>query len=818
MICPLMNVVYGQTKSLRTKGQDTFSLKVDTLKVATVTGTLRPRMKRDTLEYNTEHFRMPPNAVVEELLRRLPGLHVDPNGTITFNGEKIVHLLVDGEDVFGSDPTIVTRNIDASKIAQVQILDRKSDETLFTGIDDGIRVKALNLVMKESAKNGYFGKVEGGGSADGYYNSKGVLAGFRNKEQFMMFGLASNTGTTNFTSNAGGALAGVDFLNGNTDALGASAGTGIPQVGAAVLHYANTWDGSLNHLTANYQYSHYYTQPMTNTQSLQAQTGSVYKQDPKSHSTNQQDQHWLYGIYDWVLSPRTAIKLVFHGNNSLGRNQFGSSGSSTFNDTLVNRSERMIRDHVNGQNIGGSASGRIRIGKSNDRIFSINASIDQVDNTTNGYLYSVNRYYQSNGFIQSVDTVDQRKAVGSQSLSVGSSINFRDPIWGGAVLGLSYGASYTEGEPLQATYDRGNGKYQELVDSLSSHFKTGTVNQRGMISIQGKIKHLGYILGADWIGYCYHQEDLIGDSTIRQKYNNLAPRALVSYTPSRAIYISLNYNTYTQQPTIAQLTPTTNNDDPLHITLGNPGLRPGFNQNFKLDFRWFKMWLMNLSLTTTFSSNSISTKTTIDGLGRQISQPLNVGGGRTGGFNFSANRKVLGFDLGVEAVGTYGRTVNYVNADLSRNDVYTGGGGISLGKFVVGKYSLQASTNFAYFDQVSSINSTASLHYWTQSHQGMLTIYLIPNIEVGTSANYTWQEKSSAFASNTTVLLWNGYVARNFMHNKVVAKFQFNNILNANAGISRTNSGNINTQSATNILGRYWMVSAIYHFDRKIKK
>src|SRR6185312_1499346 len=121
--------------------------------------------------------------------------------------------------------------------------------------------------------------------------------------------------------------------------------------------------------------------------------------------------------------------------------------------------------------------------------------------------------------------------------------------------------------------------------------------------------------------------------------------------------------------------------------------------------RWFKMWLMNLSLTTTFSSNSISTKTTIDGLGRQISQPLNVGGGRTGGFNFSANRKVLGFDLGVEAVGTYGRTVNYVNADLSRNDVYTGGGGISLGKFVVGKYSLQASTNFAYFDQVSSINS-----------------------------------------------------------------------------------------------------------------
>lgn len=808
----------GQTKALSKAKQDTVFPKVDSLKAAIVTATMRPRMKGDTLEYNTEHIQVPPNAVVEEFLRRLPGLQVDADGAISYNGDKIQHLLVDGEDIFGSDPTMVTRNFDASKIARVQILDRKSDQATFTGIDDGTRTKTLNLVMKESARDGYFGKVEGGGNTNGYYNANGALAAFRDKEQFTALGLASNTGITGFSSNAGRAPATVTFFNGNTDALGASAGTGIPKFDAAALHYANTWVGSGDHLTANYQYSHYFTQPVTNTQSLQTQPDNVYGQNQRGQSTNQQDQHWVYGIYDWVLSSKSALKFAFHGSNSQGQNQLGSSGSSTINDNLVNASQRTIQDNVSRQNIGGDISWRIRIGHRTDRVFSASAGVTPIDNTTSGYLYSINKFYQPNGLIQSIDTVDQRKVISSHSLNVSGSINYTELLWKGAVLGLSYGVSHTGDNPLQATYDRGDGKYQEMVDSLSTHFKTQTISQRATINLQGKTGHLGYTFGTDWIRYSYQQQDLIADSTLRLNYNNLAPRLLLNYTPSPATNLNFNYNASTQQPTIAQLTPATNNTDPLHLMLGNPNLKPGFNQNFRLDFRHFKTWLINLSLITTFTSNSISTKTTTDSLGRQISQPVNVDGGRTAGLNLSISRKVLGFDAGLHAMGTYARTVNYINTDLSRNDAYTGGGGFSLNKFVADKYSLQLSTNFTYFDQVSSINTAAPVHYWTQNHQGLLVIYLIPNFEIGTSATYTWQEKTSAFASSTSVLLWNGYVARNFLHNKLVAKFQFNNILDANAGITRTNTGNINTQSSTNILDRYWILSAIYHFDKMFKR
>jgi outer membrane receptor protein involved in Fe transport len=332
------------------------------------------------------------------------------------------------------------------------------------------------------------------------------------------------------------------------------------------------------------------------------------------------------------------------------------------------------------------------------------------------------------------------------------------------------------------------------------------------------MSHLTYTIGNDWLGYSYHQQDLIADSTLHLHYSALAPKVLLNYTPNQGMNIDFQYSARTEEPSISQLAPIVNNNNPLYITLGNPDLKPGFNQAFNLNFHRFRTWQIYLSLNVTLVSNSISTKTTTDSLGRQISQPVNVDGGRTGGVNLLVGRKILGFDVGLQASGNYSRTVNYINTDLSINDSYTGGGGIRLTKYVADKYNLQIITNFTYLDQVSSINPAAPVHYWTQSHFGALTIWLIPHFEIGTNATYTWQEKTSAFSAGTSVLLWNNYISRNLLHNKLVVKAQFNNVLNQNAGISRTSSANVNTQTSTNILGRFWMLSAVYHFDKKFSR
>ncbi|HMI60259.1 MAG TPA: hypothetical protein VK518_05105, partial [Puia sp.] len=259
---------------------------------------------------------MRPNASVEELIGRLPGLRIDADGTITFNGEKITQLLVDGEDLFASDPTLVTRSFDASKIARIQLLDRKSDQTRFSGIDDGRRTKTLNLVLKDDSKKGYFGKVEAGTNTQENYNATGLLASFKNREQIAALGLASNIGVTGFNTNSGSSAVGISSLNAIPDPMGASAGRGIPRMLATGLHYANTWKENDDHLVGNYQYGNLLTRPVTSSTTIQALPDSLYVQNRSARSINQQNQHLGYSTFDFLGDKSSSLQIGFRYNNA----------------------------------------------------------------------------------------------------------------------------------------------------------------------------------------------------------------------------------------------------------------------------------------------------------------------------------------------------------------------------------------------------------------------------------------------------------------------------------------------------------------------
>jgi len=782
----------------------------------TIAAKPRPRVKKDTVEYNTENMRLRIHATVEDMLGRLPGLRIDPDGTIFYNGEKIDKLLVDGEDIFGSSPTLITRNFDGSKIARVQILNRKSDHAKFIGIDDGTRTKTLNLVMKESEKNGYFGKGEAGGDIGGYYSTDGFLAAFHDKAQFMILGQAANTGTAGVDINgtSSGRIISYNIIG---DPLGASAGAGIPRYEAAAAHYGNFWQESKAHLTTNYQFSHSATEPLTTTTSVQTLPGGIFGQSQQSASENRQDQQLLYGMFDWASSKRTALEITFESSRSNGLNQLDAGTRSSLNDTLQNSSQRTIRDKVNGQHFNTGISWRIGMGKNADHVFSLNIGGGWVDNVTDGYLYSLNRFYQ-NGELKSQDTVDERKAITSHTASLGSGVSYAEPLWKDATLGMSYGVYFLGDKPLQASYDRNGSKYDVRIDSLSSYYQARTVTQNAAIVLQGSNKVLSYSVGNSWLGYSYRQKDLLADSLLHWKYWNWAPRARISYAPNAGLNVVLDYSASTQQPTIAQLQPVTNNSDPLHISIGNPGLRPSFNQNIVWEFHRFKAWNLHFSANLALTSDAISTKTTTDTMGRQVSQPVNVDGGRTIAVNLSLDRRIRDIDLSLHGSGNYGRTVNYVNADLAHNTAYNGSGGINLGRYVADKYSVQLAATYTYFNQVSSVNTGAPVHYWTQNYNAALSLFFIKDFNFTSNLVYNWQGRSAVFPTSISTAYWNAAVGRNFLQNRLETKFQFNNILDSNAGIGRSNVGNINTQTSTNILSRYWLLTATYRFDHKWKR
>jgi hypothetical protein len=787
--------------------------KSDTLAAAIVTPKNPPmHIRGDTLEYNTSNVKMHVNATVEELLARLPGVQIDQDGGITINGVKVQHLLVDGEDFFGGDPTIVTKNFNADMIAKIQFLDKKSSQTEFTGVDDGQRTKTVNLVLKDDAKKGYFVKGEVGDGPQGFYNVNGMLGAFRGPRQLGVLAMTANNGNTGFN----GEGAGLSIGGGAGDALGASAGGGIPQVEGAGAHYADRWNGKEDHLSGNASFGFLSTRPYSSNITQQTLPDSIYTTTQNSSSVNTSNRQELNADYDYIPDTVSAFRFSVRGMKAAGNDQYVSTGSSAFNDTLVNSSRTNIHSLVSSQNFNGNLMYRLRSRKKRTRNFSVTAGWSQQSNTTNGYLYVLNNFYQPDGSLLNIDTTDQRKAIVSSNLNLNSNLNYTEPLWKNTVLAVRYNVNFNRSETQQSTFGRGDGKYQDLIDSLSNHYLNNVLNQTATINIQASNQPLTYTIGGDINQYSNRQIDLEHDSVLAYKYLTINPRINARYAFNKNHGISFNYSANTQQPSITQLQPVQNNNNPLYITLGNPNLKSSFSQHFGLNFDQVKPFYFNVGLNFGYTSNAISTKVYTDSLGRQISQAVNVSGSENGGIYLGFNHKIMpaGIDLGANLNANIGRSVNYVGDLLSNNDVYNSGGGLSLGKYVADLYSIRLSSNANYSYTVSSVNTSAPTHFWTQNEQFELSYFPIKGLEFNTNGNYSWRQKTSVFDNDNSTFLWNAFISRNFLQNRLVVKVRVNDILGQNAGISRGFSGNTTTQNTSNIIGRYWMISVSYRFIR----
>ena len=149
----------------------------------------------DTLVFLADSFKTKENAVVEDLLKKLPGIEVDKNGSITSQGREVNKVLVDGDEFFGSDPTIATKNLGAKSIESVEIYEEENTDSDETAEET---IQVMDLRLKEDAKNGYFGRVSGGTDFNKFYEGELLLNKFNKDFKLSVFSLASNTPRANF--------------------------------------------------------------------------------------------------------------------------------------------------------------------------------------------------------------------------------------------------------------------------------------------------------------------------------------------------------------------------------------------------------------------------------------------------------------------------------------------------------------------------------------------------------------------------------------------------------------------------------------------
>jgi hypothetical protein len=565
------------------------------------------KIKGDTTEFNAAAFTVQPNAKVEDLLKELPGIQVDKDGKITAQGQTVSKVLVDGEEFFGDDPTLVTKNLRADMVDKVQLYDKKSDQATFTGIDDGVKNKTLNIKLKEDKKNGYFGKIDAEGGTDKYYQEQLMFNRFQGKQKFSVYGTIGNTGKTGLgwqdNSKYGGT--GLEFGDGGDiyfyggggdDGLdsfnGQYNGQGIPLARSGGVHYDTKWNSDKESINTNFKIGSLNVDGTRNTQTQNNLPG--VNNQPGIILNNNSDQTFhdhifrqkLDATYQLKIDTSSNLKVSVDGTTKSTVTDNHYNTTSLRNDTLLNKNTRDVTNNGDQKIFNANVFYNKRF-KKVGRSFSVNITEAYNQNKTNGFLKSETEFFGKQAGTQKID---QYKTGLSEGSILNTNLTYSEPFTKTLALVVNYGININNGRSDRRSFDKdASGKYTLLNDTLSNNFKLNQLsNQFGAIFNYKKKKTI-INFGSKVSTVNFKQIDEFTNNTLTRNFVNWYPQASFQYKFSQQQSLRINYNGNTTQPTIDQIQSVRVNTDPLNITLGNPDLRPSFTNRISVNYNSYKI-------------------------------------------------------------------------------------------------------------------------------------------------------------------------------------------------------------------------------------
>jgi len=800
------------------------------------------KINGDTTEYVADSFKVHDNATVEDLLKRLPGLQVDKNGGITAQGEKVQKVLVDGEEFFSDDPAVVTKNLDAKSVEAVQVYDKKSDEAIFTGIDDGEKTKTINLKLKEDRKKGYFGKLQAGAGTDNYYETQGMLNAFKGKRQLSAFGIGANTGkmglgwedrdkygsgnNRSYDEESGSMMTYFNSDdNDNVSWQGTYNGEGIPTAWTGGVHYNNKYNEGKQELGGNYRYAkqRINAEGLTTTQySLQ---DTQYVRTQRRETSTDGQRHAADGNFEWKIDSMSTFTATVDGGYSRTK-----SDSRYFTETrrgnenaLINESSRTVNNDAESRKFNTNLTYRKKFKKKGRNIY-LNFTEQWTEGSGTSYLKADNAYFTDGG--TNVDTTDQLKNSKTKALSVGGNFSYTEPLSKVAFLTGVYGISVANNSASRLSYDRQqDGTWNDDPNALfSSDYDFRVLTHTGKATLRFVYKKYNFSLGTAAFFTNFGQKDLLNDTSFNREYTNLAPTATFNYNFSKQHRISFSYNGRTRQPSLEQIQPLRQNTDPLNISIGNPLLKQEFRNTLNLSWNNYKVLTgqyFYASGSFSFVNDAITQSQNIDESGRRTYQYINTGGNYNSWFYASTGRKLskLDLQLGMSANAQLGRGTSIVNGqqNISHNNSYTAG--ISLSKDWTKndkpKAYLSLEPTFTYNDNKATI-SVNTTSYWSAGIEFEGFIELPWKLRLSSSVAVSLRQKTDVFSRNNNVVRWDAYCARKLgKDNKSEIRLSVFDILNQNLGFSRYASDINITENSYNTIRRYGLLSFVWNFAKR---
>lgn len=801
----------------------------------------------DTLVYNSTAYRTPEGAMLEELVKKLPGAEIDDDGNVKFNGKELKKIMVDGKEFFGGDVKTGLKNLPVDMIDKLKTYDKKSDLARITGIDDGEEETVLDLTVKKGMNQGWFGNADAAYGTEDRYLARLMVNRFVDKTRFTLIGSANNVNDQGFSGGGGGPRWRRNNGLTATKTLGVNFATESSKIelgGSARYNYRDADIIS------------------TNFSERFLKNGNSYSNSNSLNKSNNKDFNADFRM-EW--KPDTLTNIIFRPNVSYGKSGSTSgSESGTFNEDPYNLVSNP-NDFLNFDNLQDDPLKDIRVNATNRASLSASNSLSanatlQVnrklnnrgrnitfrgrfgygDNDNDQYTQSETRYYQLLNALggDSILYRNQYITTPSKNYNYTAQLTYSEPIARATFLQFSYQFQYRYSESDKTTYDLLGfpdwnidgplppGYENHKVDSLGKYAEYRYYNHDASVSL--RFIREKYQLSA---GMSFQpQHSLLsykrGEYMIDTARNvfNFSPNIDLRYRFSKVSQLRFMYRGRSSQPSMENLLPIVDNSNPLNIRVGNPGLKPSFTHSMRLFYNTYNAELqrgimshVNFSIT----QNSISNSTIYnEQTGGQTTTPQNINGNWNafGMFGFNTALKNKKYTINTFTNINYANNVSFLyNHDTKHDDKNTTTG-LTLGERLNGAYrndwlELGLNGSISYTAERNKLRPEDNQGPYTFSY-GALTNITMP-WKMTLSTNITNQSRRGYTDSsmNRNELIWNAQLSQTFLKGAATVSFEMYDILKQQSNISRSLTADGRSVSQYNGINSYCMLHFIYRLN-----
>ena len=814
-------------------------------------------LKEDTFVYNSAAYRTPEGSVVEELVKRLPGAEVSDDGTIKINGKEVKKILVDGKEFMTGDTKTALKNLPTSIIDKIKAYDEKSDLSKVTGIDDGEEQTVLDFNVKKGMNKGLMSNIDLGIGNKDRYSARGMGGYFNSNNRFMLFGNANNTSDRGF----GGGGPGRGFGGGN--------GLNASKMLAANYNYEEKNKFKFN-TSLRWNHSDGDVWSRRSSENFLGSSSSF------SNSLNQsfsRSDSWNGNIrLEWM--PDTMTNILFRPSISWTTNDSRSTGlSASFNqdpyqysddplsdegiekmdevDAVVNRQKSVSLSNSKNNNIRGMLQLNRKLNnKGRNVTLRMDAKYTDKDSKSislqNAHLYLV----QTAAGLDSTYQTNRYNLTPSKDYSYSAQATYSEPLWKATFLQLSYKFTYSYSKSDRSTYDfskysfdginpeygawgnylgrldGGLGDYRDDKLSRYSEYRNYTHDIQVMMRFVRQKYNLnfGVMIQPQRSKFIQDYQGKYVD-TVRT-VTNVSPTLDFRYRFSKMSNLRVNYRGTTSQPSISQLLNIVDDSDPLNVSMGNPGLKPSFTQNFRLFYNNFvqnhnKGVMTYINFSTT--SNSISNKVTYDETtGGRITRPENINGNWNvmGAFMFNCSIDSAGvWNINTDTNLGYNHYVSYLSLDKSQDSQKNTTQNTTWNERLSLSYrndwlELSLDGTLAYNHAKNKLQPNSNLDTWQFSYGPSMTLTAPWGTSLNTSLSCSSRRGYSDASMNTDEFVWNAQLSQGFLKGKpLTVMLQFYDLLHQQSTFSRAISSVSRTDTEYNAINSYAMLHVVYRMN-----